>query len=68
LLAHDPRISPDRDHKVETSNIALVEAEFKRHDGGEIDWKSVASLANHCDNVAGSHSDRAKGRWFRFFG
>ena len=63
MLTHDPRVSSDRNQKVDTSNIALVDAEIKIRAGGEVDWKTVASLADHCDNVAGSYDDKTKRPW-----
>jgi hypothetical protein len=60
LLAHDPRASNDRKVKIETFNLALIDAELKIRDGDEVDWNIVASLADHCDNVAGTSRDRAK--------
>jgi hypothetical protein len=50
MLAHDPRISDDPEHKIETDNPALILAEFQR--GlylDRIDWDKVKRLADMCD-------------------
>ena len=51
MLCHDPRISNQRDNRVETDNVALISVELQRqkYPGAEIDWESVAATANFCD-------------------
>ncbi len=63
MLAHDPRKSDDRSERIETSNIALIDAQKRTERGEEVDWKGVASLADHCDNVSGSYADRSASRF-----
>jgi hypothetical protein len=52
MLAHDPRMSDDPEHKIETDNPALIAAEFQRglYPSG-IDWDKVKRLANMCDEM-----------------
>jgi hypothetical protein len=51
MLCHDPRISGDPAHKVETDNPALVAAEFARQafPDREFIWAEVAKQADYCD-------------------
>jgi hypothetical protein len=53
-VCHDPRISSDREHKVETSNPALILAEIARAMFPErmIDWEQIKSDADACDQPA----------------
>lgn len=46
MLCHDPRISNDREHKVETTNPALIMAEMLRQqyeteDGRAAGWQGI---------------------------
>jgi hypothetical protein len=56
MLCHDPRISNDRNRKVDTDNVALIQAEMARSGANvglpanaEIDWDVVAEAADHYD-------------------
>lgn len=51
MLCHDPRISTDRSHKVETENPALMLGEIHR-DFLTVDWDKVAEQADLCDEFA----------------
>jgi hypothetical protein len=48
---HDPRISTNRDQKIETKNPALIAAEqsLLASSGCEINWDVVAAMADRCD-------------------
>lgn len=63
MLCHDPRLSNDRSHSIETNNPALMLAEtIRREIGREIDWERVADEADACDwpvvMRGGSHHDQ----------
>lgn len=52
MLCHDPRISNDRSHKVETDNLALQSAETMRRRNiplEESEWEIIARLADDWD-------------------
>lgn len=53
MLCHDPRISNDRSHKVETGNTALIAAEMACQAFPEcrfgMAWDNVAASADYCD-------------------
>ena len=51
MLCHDPRVSNDRSHKVETENPALVLAEYRVSVEMPIDWELVARQADECDEL-----------------
>lgn len=53
MLCHDPRISNDPEHRIETDNPALIAAEFARQAFPDrtVMWTEVARLANHCDEL-----------------
>lgn len=59
MLCHDPRISDDRDQKVETENPSLVAAEMYRGDEGDtkIRWDVVAAMAEYADLPVGDKQD-----------
>lgn len=78
MLCHDPRISNDASHKVETENPALMAVEFARQafPDFDVDWLSAAVLADYCEQPVrgplGSDYDKLKslystgyhpGRW-----
>jgi hypothetical protein len=50
MLCHDPRISDDREQKIETQNPVLMLAEAQRdmYPSG-IDWDKVKLQADYCD-------------------
>lgn len=51
MLCHDPRISDDREHRVETTNIELHARELMRqkYPALVIDWEAVKAEANACE-------------------
>jgi hypothetical protein len=52
MLCHDPRISNDRLHVVETDNLILKIVETLRQGGlpaSEVDWEDVVCMADGCD-------------------
>lgn len=50
MLCHDPRISNDRTHKVETNNATLMVAEILTRRGRFVDWGVVARVARYADD------------------
>lgn len=52
MLCHDPRLSNDREQRVETTNIELIARELMRqkYPGIEIDWSAVKLEADYCEN------------------
>lgn len=52
MLCHDPRISSDREHRIETENPALMMAEFMRANHHHIlDWEMIVKQADRCDEM-----------------
>jgi hypothetical protein len=51
MLCHDPRISDDREHRVETDNPVLIAAELQRvcYPELEISWERVTKMADISD-------------------
>ena len=53
MLCHDPRLSSDRDEKIETNNAALMQAEIVRQmfPDHELMWDMVTEMADYCDEL-----------------
>src|SRR3954468_9636899 len=51
MRCHDPRLSDDRFHRIETTNPELIAAERMRHKSptAKINWDAVKAGADNCD-------------------
>jgi hypothetical protein len=68
MLCHDPRLSNEPDHKVETDNPALINAELMRQMFPDrvVEWSEVAKGADYCDEPITLADDlRAEGEELR---